>query len=105
MALGEPYLTAYRYFSKCCESAKVVIAIGYSFRDYNVLNALINAWELKEELYLIIVSPDAYQVAQSIPHSETLLWVGQIFGRFGDAQNHTNHIAEIAEKLKWKLKK
>lgn len=105
MALGEPYLTAYRYFSKCCEFAKVVVAIGYSFRDYNVLNALINAWESKEELYLIIVSPDAYQVAQSIPHSETLLWVGQVYGRFGDAQNHNNYIKEIAEKLKWKLQK
>ena len=105
MAIGEPYLTAYRYFSKCCESARIIVAIGYSFRDYNVLNALITAREAREELYLIIVSPNAFQVAQSIPHEDTLLWVGQVFGSFGHALNHQKYIAEIAEKLKWKLKK
>lgn len=105
MAIGDPYLTAYRYFSKCCESASVIVAIGYSFRDYNVLNALITAREAREELYLIIFSPDAFQVAQSIPHEDTLLWVGQVFGRLGDALNHQNYITEIAEKLKLKLKK
>jgi hypothetical protein len=64
---SEPYLTGYHYFSRCCEHAKLILAIGYSFRDYEALGSLLKARQVNDDLKLLLLSPDAYDVLDTIP--------------------------------------
>jgi hypothetical protein len=56
----EPYFSAYEYYSRCCEQAKVLIVIGYSFRDYEALSRLTGAHRRNDTLKVVLVAPDAY---------------------------------------------
>jgi hypothetical protein len=59
VAIEEPYSTAYDYFQRCCEHAKVCVAIGYSFRDYDTLTRLRSAARLNSDLNVVLISPQA----------------------------------------------
>jgi hypothetical protein len=59
VAIEEPYSTAYDYFQRCCEHAKLCVAIGYSFRDYDMLTRLRSAARLNSDLNVLLISPQA----------------------------------------------
>jgi hypothetical protein len=67
IAVEEPYFTAYDYYQKCCERAKVCLAIGYSFRDYDALTRLRGAMTGNPKLHLALLSPDAQAVLKTLP--------------------------------------
>jgi hypothetical protein len=104
VATVEPYLTAYKYLAKCCEHAKLVIVIGYSFRDYDTLASLLRAREVNENLHLILLSPDSFRVLESIPCEDRMLWTRPIFGYFGDPARQSNYMDEIEKWLATQLR-
>jgi len=59
VAIEEPYSTAYDYFQRCSEHAKLCVAIGYSFRDYDALTRLRSAARLNSNLKVLLISPHA----------------------------------------------
>ena len=67
VAISEPYVTGYRYFSKCCEHARLILAIGYSFRDYDTVSSIIRATEVNEGIFLSLLSPNAWQILNLSP--------------------------------------
>lgn len=105
VATQEPYLTGYHYFSRCCEKAKLIIAVGYSFRDYDALASLLKARQVNENLMLAILSPDAYEVRERIGGDEYFLWTQSIYGYFGDPESKTKYLPEIDQLLYRHLKK
>jgi hypothetical protein len=98
---SEPYLTCYHYFSKCCEHAKIILAIGYSFRDYEALGSLLKARQVNEDLKLILLSPDANSVLETIPDEDKWLWTNAIYGYFGNHDSEAEYLPEID---KWLLR-
>jgi hypothetical protein len=96
---SEPYLTGYHYFSRCCEQAKLIIAIGYSFRDYEALGCLLKARQVNDDLKLILLSPDAYNVLETIPDDDRIFWTEPIYGYFGNPDSEAKYLAEIDEWL------
>ena len=95
MAVDEPFLTNYRYFSRCCEHTKLLIVIGYSFRDYGTVSALINAFELNDDFFMILISPNANTILESIQHEDKMIFTTPIFTRFGDAEDEKEYLNEI----------
>ncbi|MFH1700533.1 MAG: SIR2 family protein [Candidatus Zixiibacteriota bacterium] len=95
IAIDEPFVTNYRYLTKCCEKAKLMIVIGYSFRDYGTINALVNAFDLNRGFYMILISPHAEDVLQSIPHEFTFNFVNPIPSCFGEASNENEYLDSI----------
>jgi len=95
VATSEPYLTAYHYFSRCCEHAKLIVAIGYSFRDYDTLNSLLKARQVNEDLKLILLSPHAYNILQTIPDEDLIYWAEPVYGFFGDPISEPAYLSEI----------
>lgn len=100
VATSEPYLTGYQYFSKCCEKAKVIVAIGYSFRDYEMLTTLLKARQMNEDLNLILLSPNAYDILKTIPDDEDRLFMARpISDYFGNPDSQANYLREIDQWL------
>ncbi len=99
VATSEPYLTAYHYFSRCCENAKIVVAIGYSFRDYDVLISLLKARQVNEKLQLLLLSPNAYNILRTIPDEDNILWITALHGSFGDNASSTKYLTEIGKRI------
>jgi hypothetical protein len=97
----EPYFSAYEYFSSCCERAKVLIVIGYSFRDYDALNRLLGARERNDGLKIILVSPEAYGISLDIFHPHGL-WYGVdlLSVHFGDSSQQPEYLQGIERSLK-----
>jgi hypothetical protein len=102
----EPYFSAYEYFSRCCEQAKLLIVIGYSFRDYEALNRLKGAAKRNESLKVVVVAPDVYGLMnvfdQDVLDSDSLLrWsVTPVAAYFGDSSMQTQYLESIEELLK-----
>ncbi len=90
---AEPYLTAYHYFSRCCEHAKIVLAVGYSFHDYDALTSLLKGRQVNDNLTLLLLSPQAYDVLKTIPDEDTLIWTRPIYGHFGDHVSESEVLA------------
>lgn len=62
----EPFFTAYDYFQRCMERAKLCIVIGYSFRDYDALSKLMSASLYNQSLKLLIVDPNAEAICKDL---------------------------------------
>jgi hypothetical protein len=105
VATVEPYLTGYKYFSKCCEQAKLIIAVGYSFRDYDTVASLLRAREINDNLRLLLVSPNSYHVLESIPDENRMFWTHGVYAYFGDPSGQTEYLARIKEWLVLQIKK
>jgi hypothetical protein len=63
VAIEDPYATAYDYFQRCCDHAKLLIVIGYSFRDYDALTRLRSSLTRNQDLRCVYIGP----------HPETVL--------------------------------
>jgi len=105
VATSEPYLTGYHYFARCCEHAKLIIAIGYSFRDYEALASLLMARQVNEELKLILLSPNTYDVLKTIPGDDRVFWTEPICGNFGNPDSEAEYLRKIDEWLVRQLEK
>jgi hypothetical protein len=104
VAISEPYVTGYRYFSKCCEHAKLILAIGYSFRDYDIVSSIIRATEVNEGIFLSLLSPDAWQILESIPVLE-IFNKDPIYGKFGEPKDSPGYLNSIKSRMTGKIKK
>lgn len=102
----EPYFSAYEYFSRCCEQAKLLIVIGYSFRDYEALNRLMGAHRRNDELKVVLVAPDAYGLTDvfdrdTVDSGSLLRWsITPVAAYFGDSSMQTKYLEAIEELLK-----
>lgn len=102
----EPYFSAYEYFSRCCEQAKLLIVIGYSFRDYEALNRLTGAHRRNDELKVVLLAPDAYGLMgvfdQGTTDSDSLLrWsITPVATYFGDSSMQAQYLQTIEACLK-----
>jgi len=108
VATSQPYLTGYHYFSRCCEHVRVILAIGYSFHDYDALASLLKARQVNDDLMLILLSPNAYNVLDTIIRplgEDTWLWTRSIHGRFGDPDSQATYLPEIHDCLVRQLQK
>lgn len=95
VATLEPYLTSYHYFSRCCDHARLIIVIGYSFHDYDALSSLLKARQVNDKLTLLLLSPDAYTVLKTIPDEDRVYWTHAVYGLFGDTGSEVEYLAEI----------
>jgi SIR2-like domain len=66
IATEDPFYTGYEYFERCCERAKVCVAIGYSFRDYDALTRLRGAASVNDGLNLVLLDPKAEEILKTI---------------------------------------
>lgn len=67
VATDEPYYTAYDYYGRCCEKSRLLLTIGYSFRDYDALARLRSAMFSNPQLRLLLVAPDASDILARLP--------------------------------------
>jgi len=67
IATSEPFYSGYEYYQRCCEHARVCLAIGYSFRDYDALTRLRGASSINDRLQLALVSPQADKILKDVP--------------------------------------
>lgn len=71
VALNNPYFTAYDYFQRTLETqgsryTKLLIVIGYSFRDYDALSRLRSAAAYNPTLKLLVIDPNAVRLSHSL---------------------------------------
>lgn len=55
----DPFITSYCYLQRCLDNAKVIIFIGYSFRDYITITFLKSALRFNSQSKIIIIDPNA----------------------------------------------
>ena len=96
----EPYFSAFEYFSSCCERAKMLIVVGYCFRDYDALNRLLGARERNDELKIVLVSPDAYGLSIDIFHAHDWYGVDSVAVYFGNSSQQPEYLERIEGALK-----
>lgn len=108
VATSQPYSTCYHYFSRCCENAKLILAIGYSFHDYDALASLLEARQVNDDLMLILLSPNANAVLETSIRQldkDDMFWTRPIWGRFGDPDSQAKYLPEIHNCLVRQLQK
>ena len=66
VAIAEPYFTCYDYLGKCLAHAEFCFAVGYSFRDYDVLMRFRAAAISNEQLQIAILDPCAQKICDGI---------------------------------------
>jgi SIR2-like protein len=71
IATNDPFYSGCEYYQRSCEAAKVCLAIGYSFRDYDALTRLRGASSMNDRLELALVSPDADKILADVPIPDT----------------------------------
>jgi hypothetical protein len=71
IATDEPFYTGYEYFERCCEKAKLCIAVGYSFRDYDALTRLRGAVSMNDNLRIVLIGPSAEEVLKRVAVPES----------------------------------
>lgn len=66
VAVEDPYSTAYEYFQRTLENARLLIVVGYSFRDYDALSRLRVAASYNPGLRIIVVDPNAASLCRTL---------------------------------------
>jgi len=96
IATEDPFYTGYEYFERCSERAKVCIAIGYSFRDYDALTRLRGAASLNDSLNLALVAPRAEETLRTvqIPDERKM----PFNSKFGQLPGQLNQLSEYLDK-------
>ncbi len=67
VAIYDPYFTAYDYYGRCSEHARLLLTIGYSFRDYDALTRLKSAALFNSKLGLALLAPDSDAIISGLP--------------------------------------
>lgn len=96
IATEDPLYTGYEYFERCCERAKVCVAIGYSFRDYDALTRLRGAASVNDGLNLVLLAPRAEEILKTvrIPDERKM----PFNSKFGELPDQLNLLSEYLEK-------
>ena len=96
IATDDPFYTGYEYFERCCERAKVCVAIGYSFRDYDALTRLRGAASVNDSLNLVLLDPRAEEILKTvrIPDERKMAFNS----KFGDLPDQLNLLSEYLGK-------
>jgi len=96
IATEDPFYTGYEYFERCCERAKVCIAIGYSFRDYDALTRLRGAASVNDSLKLVLLAPRAEEILRTvrIPDERKM----PLNSKFGEMPDQLNLLSEFLAK-------
>jgi len=96
IAIEDPFYTGYEYFERCCEHARVCIAIGYSFRDYDALTRLRGAASVNDSLNLVLLDPRAEEILKTIriPDERKM----PLNSKFGELPDQLNLLSEYLEK-------
>jgi SIR2-like domain len=66
IATDDPYFTCYWYLEECLSRANHCLAIGYSFRDYDVLTRIKGAVLRNPKLVLEVLDPCADSILQTL---------------------------------------
>jgi hypothetical protein len=98
IATDDPYYTAYEYFQRCCEHAKICVAVGYSFRDYDGLMRLRGAADFNPELKLALIAPDAESVLKRVVMPpERKIPISKLFGQESPVPSYLTELDAILD--------
>lgn len=91
-----PMRLGYLFLEKCLKHAKVVLAIGYSFRDSDCLELLMDRWKTAEYPKLLLLDPCPEPILARLAHSKNVI---PIVGKFGEENIAARTDAELARHL------
>ena len=97
VAQEDPFFTAYDYFQKTLESCKLLIVIGYSFRDYDALTKLKSAALSNPSLRVLVVDIAAKHLADELFAKG--IPAEPVEGRFGFDQSGPGVLGQLQTKL------
>ncbi len=96
IATEDPFYTGYEYFERCCERARVCVAVGYSFRDYDALTRLRGAASVNDELKLILLAPRAEEILKDVRFPEDRKKPFNF--KFGEMPDQVNLLSEYLDR-------
>lgn len=66
ICIEDPFYSAYEYFHRCIDKSKLLIVIGYSFRDYDTLTKIKSSLDYNDNLKIIIFDAKAEEYKKKI---------------------------------------
>jgi hypothetical protein len=66
VALKDPFFTAYDYLQRVLDECRLLICIGYSFRDYDALSKLKSCSLYNQNLSVLIIDPQAEKLSKQL---------------------------------------
>jgi len=66
VALKDPFFTAYDYLQRVLDECRLLICIGYSFRDYDALSKLKSCSLFNQNLSVLVIDPDAEKLSKQL---------------------------------------
>ena len=66
ICIEDPFYSAYEYFHRCIDKSKLLIVIGYSFRDYDTLTKIKSSLDYNDNLKIIIFDTKAEEYKKKI---------------------------------------
>jgi len=66
ICIEDPFYSAYEYFHRCIDKSKLLIVIGYSFRDYDTLTKIKSSLDYNGNLKIIIFDAKAEKYKKEI---------------------------------------
>ena len=106
----EPFKTSYSYFSGALQQAKLLIVIGFSFRDPAINSEIRNSLTLNQNLRLLIIELDLTQSSPKfmnilddlgIPYEHWIQRLHIIQGKFGEGDISSRISSTISNLDNW----
>jgi hypothetical protein len=66
VALKDPFFTAYDYLQRVLDECRLLICIGYSFRDYDALSKLKSCSLHNQNLNVLVIDPHAEKLSKQL---------------------------------------
>jgi len=66
VALKDPFFTAYDYLQRVLDVCRLLICIGYSFRDYDALSKLKSCSLYNKNLNVLVIDPHAEKLSKQL---------------------------------------
>jgi len=82
VAVAEPFFTSYFCLHEILANSRAMLAIGYSFRDYDALTRIMSAQRRNPDLRVGIVSPDADKIAAALSLESELNSISPFLGKY-----------------------
>jgi hypothetical protein len=95
-AIYYPMRLGYLFLEKCLRHARVILAIGYSFRDSDCHELLLKVWEIGNAPKVLLLDPTPEPILARLAHSPNVI---PIRGKFGEAHVYDAVEKEIARHL------
>jgi len=71
ICIKDPFYSAYEYFHRCIDKSKLLIVIGYSFRDYDTLTKIKSSLDYNDNLKIIIFDTKAEEYKKELFNNST----------------------------------